>query len=58
MKFTDEEIYLLWAAMAAMSEDVHTPQDNLTVEQWATAELLFRRLDRRVNRAAEQKEGR
>lgn len=45
-----DDLIVLWAAMTAMGLDVHTPQDNLTPDQWRKAEVLHKRLDDEVNR--------
>ena len=47
-----DDVHVLWAAMQAMVEDVHTPQDNLTEHQWTVARGLLTNLDDRVNEAA------
>lgn len=45
INITDQdEIVAVWAALCAMVEDVHAPQDNLTEAQWAAAERLHARL--------------
>jgi hypothetical protein len=36
-----EDIYIIFAALAAMVEDIHAPQDNLTASQWDRAEALW-----------------
>lgn len=47
--WTPEDIYVLWAAMWAAVEDIHSPMDNLTDEQWDRAERLLKELDEYVN---------
>lgn len=46
---TAEDVYVLWAAMWAAVEDIHSPMYNLTDEQWDRAEELLKELDRYVN---------
>lgn len=36
----DEEVKVVWAALMAMTLDIHTPQDNLSEAEWAIAERL------------------
>lgn len=36
---------ILWAAMCSMVQDIHSPQDNLSPEEWAIAERIFQELD-------------
>lgn len=36
---------VLWAAMCAMVEDIHCPQDSLTEAEWETAEAVFHALN-------------
>jgi hypothetical protein len=55
--FTDEELYVLWAAMWAMADDVHSPQDCMTNEQWDLAAELRVRLDARINELHAAKTG-
>lgn len=40
--------YPIWAALVACLDNVHTPQDNMTAEQWELAEKLFSALDQQV----------
>lgn len=47
--WTPKDIYVLWAAMVAMVQDIHSPQDNLTEQQWERAERLLQELDAYVN---------
>jgi hypothetical protein len=37
----ETDIPIIFAALAAMTEDVHAPQDLLTEEQWERANELF-----------------
>jgi hypothetical protein len=40
---------ILWAALHAMVNDIHSPQDNLTGEEWAEAEWMLRELDVKIH---------
>lgn len=40
-----DEVEVLWAALIAMVDDVHAPQDQLTDEHWIVAERLRHRLN-------------
>jgi hypothetical protein len=44
------EIHVVWAALQAMVNDIHAPQDCLSLEQWQVADHLLTRLDAEVNR--------
>ena len=44
-----DTLHALWAAMQAMVNDVHSPQDNLTPQQWVAAAAALSRLDAEVN---------
>lgn len=46
---TAEEIEIVWAAMYAMVEDFHAPQERLNLDQWRKAVSLLRRLDVEMN---------
>ncbi len=46
---TDADVYILWAAMQAMVNDAHAPQDTMAPKQWARATVLLAELDKRVN---------
>lgn len=46
------ETKILWAAMHAMVNDIHSPQDNLTREEWAEAEWMLRELDVKMHKLA------
>lgn len=48
-QLTAEDVYVLWAAMWAAVEDIHSPMYNLTDEQWDRAEKLLKELDEYVN---------
>lgn len=41
---------VLWAAMWAMVQDVHSPQDMLTDEEWNHADVVHRILDQINNK--------
>jgi hypothetical protein len=43
------ELIAVWAALYAMVEDVHAPQDNLTEAQWAAADRLLKQLTELVD---------
>jgi hypothetical protein len=43
-----EEQYVVFAALCAMVEDIHTVQDQMTEEQWALAQKLLARLTKNV----------
>jgi hypothetical protein len=45
-------VKVLWASMCAMVKDVHSPQDNLSEDEWEMAEHLFIQLDALVNESA------
>lgn len=49
-----DELYVLWAAMQAMVNDIHAPQDRLTDKQWHLAEMMLKRLDSEVNQRLER----
>lgn len=49
---SEDEKVALWAALVAMLDDVHQPQDNLTEAQWAAAELLLVKLDAEIGGGA------
>lgn len=42
---SDETLRVLWAAMCAMTQDVHAPQDTLTEEQWDAAHEIYAKLN-------------
>ncbi len=42
---TPAALKVLWAAMCAMTQDVHSPQDNLSPEEWAVADRIFAKLN-------------
>jgi hypothetical protein len=44
-------VKVLWAAMCSMTQDVHSPQDQLSADEWAIADEVFRQLDEAVNNA-------
>ena len=41
----DDTLRVLWAAMCAMTQDVHAPQDHLTDEQWQAAHEIYDKLN-------------
>lgn len=43
-----EDMEIVFAALAAMVEDIHAPQDNLTISQWERAEDLFREVTAKI----------
>lgn len=45
---TPDETSACWAALVALVDDVHAPQDQLTLEQWSAAETLCAQLDRQA----------
>jgi len=47
-----DEVHVLWAAMQAMVDDNHAPQDTLTKEQWDLALRLLASVDTVVNTGA------
>ena len=50
LDLTDRSVIkVLWAAMCAMTQDIHSPQDNLTAEEWTKAEGVFSILDEVIN---------
>lgn len=44
----DEEV-AVFAALCAMVEDVHAPQDQMSDDQWKSARDLFHRIEARLN---------
>lgn len=42
-------VRVLWAALCAMTLDVHAPQDQLSSDEWMLAERLFISLDQEMN---------
>jgi hypothetical protein len=53
------ETYVVWAALQAMVNDIHQPQDQLSPRDWLIAEEMLARLDLEVNtrRAAPHQQG-
>jgi hypothetical protein len=49
----DTDLPVIWAALWAMVEDNHAPQDGLSGDQWERAERLLAELDARMNAMAE-----
>lgn len=45
----DNDLYAVWAAMCAMTQDIHAPQDTMTEEQTEAADALWTRLDTEIN---------
>lgn len=45
----DNDLYAIWAAMCAMTQDIHAPQDTMTDEQTDAADALWTRLDAEIN---------
>lgn len=41
--FSQDEVHVIWAAMLAMTHDIHAAQDQLTEEQWKIAEKVYHR---------------
>jgi hypothetical protein len=41
----DTDLPIIWAALWAMVEDNHAPQDGLSEDQWVRAEWLLAKLD-------------
>lgn len=54
LRFNNEDVYILWAAMQAMVNDIHAPQDNMGDAQWSRAVDVLRRLDDRVNKVEDE----
>lgn len=48
-------VKVLWAAMCAMVEDIHSPQDTMTLDDWAVANQIYQQLDTAMNSIADQK---
>lgn len=46
---SDNDLHAIWAAMCAMTQDIHAPQDTMTDEQTAAADVLWTRLDAEIN---------
>lgn len=44
-----DDVWVLWAAMQAMVNDIHAPQDTMTPQQWERAQALLAQLDKSVN---------
>ena len=49
MHLNDNEIKVVWAALAAMVLDIHAPQDQLTEKEREIAETLFSEIDTMIN---------
>jgi hypothetical protein len=50
----DNDLYAVWAAMCAMTQDIHAPQDTMTDEQTEAADMLWTRLDAEINLRSER----
>lgn len=48
----EDERHACWAALVAMVDDVHSPQDNLSEVQWAAAERALVALDKAIDGGA------
>lgn len=46
---TPEEVPLVFAALLAMTQDIHAGQDQLSEEEWDKAEELFTRFEVEMN---------
>lgn len=46
---SDNDLHAIWAAMCAMTQDIHAPQDTLTDETVDAADALWTRLDAEIN---------
>lgn len=42
---TPAALKVLWAAMCSMTQDIHSPQDSLSEEEWEVADRVFAQLD-------------
>ena len=49
-RLTNEDLRVLWAAMQAMVNDIHAPQDTMSEAEWDRAEFLTKALDREINK--------
>lgn len=56
MYLTNGDVKIVWAALQAMVNDVHAPQDNMTEAQWNRAEELLNAVDEKVNSALDRAE--
>jgi hypothetical protein len=54
ISLSEEEIFVVWAALEAMVEDIHAPQDGLTEEQWELAARLLSELTHHIDEAGEK----
>lgn len=54
MELSKQEVYVLFAALCAMVEDNHSPQDMMTEEQWDTAEQLYRKALKEVENGRDE----
>jgi len=50
-----DERHVVWAALCSMVQENHSPQDNLTEEQWVLAEGLYNLLTAELDRELEEK---
>lgn len=49
MYLNDRDVAIVWAALQAMVNDIHAPQDEMGEAQWARAEELLQELDSKVD---------
>jgi hypothetical protein len=52
MYLSKRDVAIVWAALQAMVNDIHAPQDEMSEEQWARAEELLEELDSKVDWSA------
>lgn len=48
VELSKTETYVVFAALCAMVEDNHSPQDTMTEEQWDVAEQLYKKVLKKV----------
>jgi DNA-directed RNA polymerase specialized sigma subunit len=44
----EDELNVVWCAMAAMVKDIHAPQDMMNDDDWEVAEQLWQRVEKKV----------
>lgn len=44
LTLTKDELVAVWAALVALVEDIHAPQDQLSEQEWSSAEDLLARV--------------
>lgn len=48
--FSDQDLRIIWSAFVAMCDEIHSPQDTLSKEEWNRADKIKEELDIEINK--------